>query len=76
MAFKDRLKAWRGALSLKEAAAALDIDYPTYRKYETGKRTPCKLALAEIERRMVEDRPENPFWKKRAEQIEAALRMP
>jgi len=53
--FKDRLKLWRGKkLSLKEAAALLDVDYPTYRKYETGKRTPCKLALAEIERRLVE----------------------
>ena len=51
---KDRLKLWRGKLSLKEAAAKLDIDYPSYRKYETGKRTPCKLALREIERRIAQ----------------------
>src|SRR5215813_3192643 len=48
----EKLKAWRGRLSLKEAAAKLDIDYPTYRKYESGKRTPCKLALAELQRRL------------------------
>jgi hypothetical protein len=52
MPFKTKLKKWRGQRSLKEAAAAIDVDYPSYRKYETGKRTPCKLALAEIERRM------------------------
>lgn len=51
--FKEKLKAWRGRLSLKEAAAKLDIDYPSYRKYESGHRTPCKLARAEIERRML-----------------------
>ena len=55
MVFKDLLKAWRGGMSLKEAAAVLDIDYPSYRKYETGKRTPCKLARAEIARRMEEN---------------------
>lgn len=49
---KDRLKKWRGSRSLKEAAAALGIDYPTYRKYETGKRNPCKLAAAELDRRL------------------------
>lgn len=49
---KDRLKAWRGKRSLKEAAADLGVDYPSYRKYETGKRTPHKLAMAELERRM------------------------
>lgn len=56
---KDRLKEWRGRYSLKEAAAVLDIDYPTYRKYETGKRTPSKLALAEIERRLQERKMDN-----------------
>lgn len=50
--FKDMLKNWRGTRSLKEAAAVLEIDYPSYRKYETGKRTPVKLAQIEIERRM------------------------
>jgi hypothetical protein len=50
--FKDALKLWRGSRSLKEAAAVLDIDYPSYRKWETGKRTPVKLSQLEIERRM------------------------
>lgn len=50
----DKIRQWRGRLSLKEAAAALDVDYPTFRKYASGKRTPCKLALAELERRMNE----------------------
>jgi hypothetical protein len=49
---KDKLKKWRGSRSLKEAAADLDVDYPTYRKYETGKRNPCKLARAELDRRL------------------------
>jgi transcriptional regulator with XRE-family HTH domain len=52
-----RLKAWRGKLSQKEAAAKLDVHYPTYRKYETGKRTPSKLAAAELDRRLVERKP-------------------
>jgi len=48
-----RLKIWRGKLYQKEAAAILDLPIPTYRKYENGKRTPNKLALAELERRML-----------------------
>ena len=51
---KDRIKEWKGKRSLKECAAALDIDYPSMRKYATGKRTPSKLALAELERRMAQ----------------------
>lgn len=49
-----RLKNWRlgNRLLLKEAAAKLDIPHGTYRKYEAGKRTPNKLALSEIERRL------------------------
>jgi len=47
-----RLKIWRGKLRQKEAADRLDIPLPTYRKYENGHRTPNKLALAELERRM------------------------
>lgn len=47
-----RLKAWRGGLRQKEAAALLDIPLPTYRKYEAGKRHPNKLALPELDRRM------------------------
>jgi len=50
--FAKALKEWRGKRSLKEAAADLNIDYPSVRKYACGKRTPCKLARAELERRM------------------------
>lgn len=49
---KDRLREWRGKRRQKEAASDLDIPLPTYRKYEYGKRTPNKLALAELLRRM------------------------
>jgi len=56
---KDKIRAWRGKLSLKEAAAVLDIDYPSMRKYAAGKRTPCKLALIELERRMDQYRRSN-----------------
>jgi hypothetical protein len=52
--FGDRLKKWRGARLQKQAAGDLDIPLPSYRKYEYGKRTPNKLALAELERRMSE----------------------
>lgn len=50
----DRLRSWRlgKKLLLKEAAAKLEIPHGTYRKYEAGKRTPNKLALAEITRRL------------------------
>jgi transcriptional regulator with XRE-family HTH domain len=50
----DRLKRWRlgKKLLLKEAAARLDLPYGTYRKYENGKRTPPRLARAEIDRRI------------------------
>ena len=54
---KDRLKQWRGKRSLKEAAAALGVDYPTYRKYETGKRNPCKLAAQQLDRMLLERMP-------------------
>jgi Helix-turn-helix len=49
---KNRLREWRGKRRQKEAAADLDIPVPTYRKYEYGKRTPNRLALAELNRRM------------------------
>lgn len=52
MLLKDRLRKWRGKRYQKEAAAALDLPVPTYRKYETGKRTPNKLAMAELNRRL------------------------
>lgn len=48
----DKLKLWRGKRYRKEAAAILRIPLPTYRKYEEGKRTPNKLAMAELERRL------------------------
>jgi len=50
---KDRLKIWRGKRYQKEAASDLDLPLPTYRKYENGKRTPNKLAMAELERRLL-----------------------
>ncbi len=50
---KNKLRLWRGDLRQKEAAAILDLPLPTYRKYELGKRTPNKLALAELERRLL-----------------------
>jgi len=50
--FSERLKKWRGRLYQKEAAALLDVPLATLRKWENGKQTPNKLALAELERRM------------------------
>jgi hypothetical protein len=47
-----KLRRWRGKRYRKEAAALLDIPLTTYRKYEVGMRTPNKLALAELERRI------------------------
>ena len=47
-----RLRVWRGKRRQKEAAAVLDLPLATYRKYEYGKRTPSKLALVELERRL------------------------
>jgi hypothetical protein len=49
-----RLRRWRGKRYIKEAAALLNIPVGSYRKYEEGKRTPNKLALAELERRLEE----------------------
>jgi len=50
--FATRLKNWRGPLRQKEAASVLDVKLGTFRSWENGKRTPNKLALIEIERRM------------------------
>jgi len=53
--FKKRLKRWRlenGNLRQKEAADKLSVSVSTIRKWESGKRTPNKLALLELERRM------------------------
>lgn len=54
MNFPKELKAWRGKLYQKEAASDLEIPLASYRKYENGKRTPNKLAMAELLRRMVQ----------------------
>lgn len=54
MLLKNQLREWRGSLRQKEAADILDLPLPTYRKYEYGKRTPNKLAMAELQRRMIE----------------------
>lgn len=53
---KDKLKVLRGTLRQKEMAERLNLPLPTYRKYELGKRTPSKLALAELERRIEQSR--------------------
>lgn len=50
--FKDRLRELRGKLVQKEMAAKLDVSVSRYRAWEYGKRTPEKLALLEIERRI------------------------
>jgi len=48
----ERLLEWRGRLRQKEAADKLNIPLSTYRKYENGQRTPGKLAMSELERRI------------------------
>ncbi len=51
---KDRLRELRESLKLrqKEMAERLQVGYGTYRSWEYGKKTPRKLALAELERRL------------------------
>lgn len=49
----NKLRVWRGKRYRKEAASDLGIPLATYRKYEEGKRTPNKLAMAELERRLL-----------------------
>lgn len=50
--FQERLLKWRGHRLQKEAAEALNVTLAAYRKWEYGKRTPKKITLAEIDRRM------------------------
>ena len=50
--FANQILVWRGKKSVKEAAAILDLDYPTMRKYACGKRTPAKLVVEAILTRM------------------------
>jgi hypothetical protein len=52
MLLKKELEIWQGKRNAKTAAADLDIPLATFRKYRNGKRTPNKLALAELKRRM------------------------
>lgn len=52
--FADTLKRWRKAKRLlqKEAAAIFETSAGVYRSWEKGSRTPKRLTLREIERRM------------------------
>lgn len=49
---KAKIARLRGSRSLKEFAADVGVDYPSFRKYACGKRTPRKLGMAELDRRM------------------------
>ena len=53
--FALRLRKWRGQMMQKEAASILDVPIATLRKWEYGKRTPNKITLCELERRMAGD---------------------
>lgn len=50
--FKDRLRNWRGKHKQIVAAMQLGVPLATYRKWETGKRTPKKLTQLGIEQVM------------------------
>lgn len=50
--FAQRLVAWKGDRSAREAADAIGIPLSTFHRYIYGTRKPGALALAEIERRM------------------------
>ena len=52
MLLSKELKIWQGKRNKKTAASDLGLEYSTYRKYLNGKRTPNKLAMAELVRRM------------------------
>ncbi len=54
--FKTILRQWRGKRERKDAAMTLGIPYSTYRSYENGLRKPEALALAELTRRMEENK--------------------
>lgn len=47
-----KLEAWRQGRTNPECAALLGIPLATYRKYLYGNRTPNKLAMVELEKRM------------------------
>jgi transcriptional regulator with XRE-family HTH domain len=52
--FANQLEQWRKIRDLrqKEAADKLDVPFGTYRSWERGKKTPHKLTMPEIQRRM------------------------
>jgi len=52
--FSIQLEQWRKSRELrqKEAADKLDVPFGTYRSWERGKKTPHKLTMPEIQRRM------------------------
>lgn len=52
MLLKKELAQWQGNRNAKTAAFDLDLPIPTFRKYLNGKRTPNKLAMVELKRRM------------------------
>lgn len=52
MGLPDDLRKWRGKNPRKAAAYDLGIPISTFRKYESGDRTPTSLSLAELKRRM------------------------
>ena len=55
MSMSKELNLWRGNRNAKTASDDLKIPLPTYRKYLSGKRSPNKLAEAELRRRMKEN---------------------
>jgi transcriptional regulator with XRE-family HTH domain len=52
--FPVKLTAWRKAKGLgqKQAADEFEVSFSCYQKWEQGNRTPEKLTMCEIERRM------------------------
>jgi DNA-binding transcriptional regulator YiaG len=52
IAWKIRVRQWRGKLTQKEAADALGVPASTFRAWEYGKRQPGKAAAVEFVRRM------------------------
>ena len=61
IAWKDRVRQWRGKLTQKEAADIIGVPAPTWRAWEYGKRTPKKASAIEFERRMESHPNEQPI---------------
>lgn len=55
--FAQRLRKWRKFKGLvqKQAAEVLKVNLRTYQNWEEGRWEPQELALAELERRMMEN---------------------